>query len=309
MSTSKPSIADSIFQDEEQDTFRDHIGTVDSAGKRVWIYPKKPEGSFTRWRDIVSYILLIALFTMPFIRIDGEPLFLLNILERRFILFGQLFTPQDFHLFVFAMITMIVFIILFTVVFGRIFCGWICPQTIFMENVFRKIEYWIDTSSARAIRSAVASSIVTEEVTASGSMSTSGKVPGSTSTSPRRSSGTSSWVPVPELAPSVNTAPPRTSNAPAPITRPLRVRSAGRPSPSKRRSIHLTNTHMITSPARIPTLVPNSPDWVEMISAPTAATEAPKTTWADRFRGAVLGSVIMKKRNTSTSGEVTSNHQ
>lgn len=144
MSMSKPSIADSIFQDEEQDTFRDHIGTVDSAGKRVWIYPKKPEGSFTRWRDIVSYILLIALFTMPFIRIDGEPLFLLNILERRFILFGQLFTPQDFHLFVFAMITMIVFIILFTVVFGRIFCGWICPQTIFMENVFRKIEYWIE---------------------------------------------------------------------------------------------------------------------------------------------------------------------
>ena len=33
MSTSKPSIADSIFQDEEQDTFRDHIGTVDSAGE------------------------------------------------------------------------------------------------------------------------------------------------------------------------------------------------------------------------------------------------------------------------------------
>ena len=82
MSTSKPSIADSILQDEEQETFRDHIGTVDSSGKRVWIYPKKPEGFFTRWRDIVSYILLFALFAMPFIRIDGEPLFLLNIIER-----------------------------------------------------------------------------------------------------------------------------------------------------------------------------------------------------------------------------------
>ncbi len=144
MSSQKPSLVDSIFQDDEQEAFRDHIGTVDSAGKRIWVYPKKPEGFFTKWRDIVSIILLIALFGMPFIRIDGEPLFLLNILERRFVLFGQPFTPQDFHLFVFAMITMIVFIILFTVVFGRIFCGWICPQTIFMENVFRKIEYWIE---------------------------------------------------------------------------------------------------------------------------------------------------------------------
>lgn len=144
MSQQKPSLVDSIFQDDEQETFRDHIGTVDGAGKRIWIYPKKPEGFFTRWRDIVSYVLLAALFGMPFIRIDGEPLFLLNILERRFVLFGQPFTPQDFHLFVFAMITMIVFITLFTVVFGRIFCGWICPQTIFMENVFRKIEYWIE---------------------------------------------------------------------------------------------------------------------------------------------------------------------
>lgn len=144
MSQQKPSLVDNIFQDDEQEAFRDQIGTVDSAGKRIWVYPKKPEGFFTKWRDIVSYILLIALFGMPFIRIDGEPLFLLNILERRFVLFGQPFTPQDFYLFVFAMITMIVFITLFTVVFGRIFCGWICPQTIFMENVFRKIEYWIE---------------------------------------------------------------------------------------------------------------------------------------------------------------------
>ncbi len=156
MSQQKPSLVDSIFQDDEQEAFRDHIGTVDSAGKRIWIYPKKPEGFFTRWRDIVSYVLLIVLFGMPFIRIAGEPFFLLNILERRFVLFGQPFTPQDFHLFVFAMITMIVFIILFTVVFGRIFCGWICPQTIFMENVFRKIEYWIegDANAQRKLNAA-----------------------------------------------------------------------------------------------------------------------------------------------------------
>lgn len=141
----KRTIADFIFnQEEDTEEFRDSISTVDKEGKRVWVYPKKPEGFFTRWREYVSYVLLLLLFIVPFIRVGGEPLFLFDVLERRFVLFGQLFLPQDFHLFVFAMLTLIVFIILFTVVFGRIFCGWICPQTIFMEGVFRRIEYRIE---------------------------------------------------------------------------------------------------------------------------------------------------------------------
>jgi polyferredoxin len=64
--------------------------------------------------------------------------------ERKFILFSKIFWPQDFFLFVLGMLTFMVFIVLFTVVFGRLFCGWVCPQTIFMEMVFRKIEYWIE---------------------------------------------------------------------------------------------------------------------------------------------------------------------
>jgi len=67
-----------------------------------------------------------------------------NVLERRFNIFGFPFWPQDFYLFVISMLVGVVFVILFTVVFGRIFCGWICPQTIFLEMVFRRIEYWID---------------------------------------------------------------------------------------------------------------------------------------------------------------------
>ncbi len=143
--SSKGSIADFIFnQEEDHEEFRDSISTVDAHGKRIWVYPKKPQGFFTKWRSYVSWVLLVILVGMPFIRIGGEPLFLFDVLGRKFILFGQLFTPQDFHLFVFAMLTLMVFVILFTVVFGRIFCGWICPQTIFMEGVFRKIEYWIE---------------------------------------------------------------------------------------------------------------------------------------------------------------------
>lgn len=141
---------------KDTEAYRDSIATVDETGKRVWIYPKKPKGRFYNARTYVSWALLLFLFGMPFVKYNGEPLLLFNVLERKFILFGILFTPQDFHLFGLAMITFVVFIILFTVVFGRLFCGWVCPQTIFMEMVFRKIEYWIegDASAQRRLNKA-----------------------------------------------------------------------------------------------------------------------------------------------------------
>lgn len=124
--------------------FRDTISTVDADGKRKWVYPKQPSGRFYNWRTYLSYFLLIVLFGLPWIKVGGEPFIMLNVIQRKFILFGLAFSPQDFHLFAILMITGVVFIILFTVVFGRLFCGWVCPQTIFMEMVFRKIEYWIE---------------------------------------------------------------------------------------------------------------------------------------------------------------------
>ena len=137
----------------DQPSFRDSLSTVDAQGKRVWVYPKKPQGKFYNARTWVSIGLLIILFGGPFVRINGEPLLLLNVLERKFVIFGQVFWPQDFYLFGLAMIMLVVFIILFTAVYGRLFCGWVCPQTIFMEMVFRKIEYWIegDYTAQRAL--------------------------------------------------------------------------------------------------------------------------------------------------------------
>ncbi|MDN5213893.1 cytochrome c oxidase accessory protein CcoG [Fulvivirgaceae bacterium BMA12] len=136
-----------LYQFDEE--FRDTIATVDEQGKRVWIYPKKPRGKFHVRRVVVAIILLVALFVGPFIKIDGHPLILLNIFERKFVLFGQAFWPQDFFLFVLAMLTLFVFIILFTVIYGRVWCGWACPQTIFMEMVFRKLEYLIEGDANR----------------------------------------------------------------------------------------------------------------------------------------------------------------
>jgi cytochrome c oxidase accessory protein FixG len=112
--------------------------------KRTWIYPKIIKGKLYKYRALLSYFLLALLFSAPFIKVNGEQLILLNVLARKFVFFGLVFWPQDFYLFVLALLTFIVFIVLFTVVFGRVFCGWICPQTIFLEMVFRRIENWIE---------------------------------------------------------------------------------------------------------------------------------------------------------------------
>ncbi|PHR99878.1 MAG: cytochrome c oxidase accessory protein CcoG [Leeuwenhoekiella sp.] len=137
---------------QDQEHFRDSIGTINEAGKRAWVYPKKPVGKLYEYRKQVSYALLIFLFSAPFIHINGNQFLMFNVLERRFNIFGFPFWPQDFHLFVMMMIIGVVFVVLFTVAFGRIFCGWICPQTIFMEMVFRRIEYWIDGDRGKQIR-------------------------------------------------------------------------------------------------------------------------------------------------------------
>jgi len=129
---------------EDKESFRDHIATVDEKGKRIWMYPKKPKGKFFNKRQVFSYTVLALLFAIPHIKIGGEPLLLFNFLERKFTIFGKVFWPQDFHLFAIAMIAAIVFVTLFTVVYGRVFCGWACPQTVFMEMVFRRIEYFIE---------------------------------------------------------------------------------------------------------------------------------------------------------------------
>ncbi len=134
---------------DKRGSFRDSVATISNEGRRNYINPKRPKGRLYNLRTVFSIFYLIVFFTLPFIKVNEEPLFLLNVLERKFILFGIIFWPQDFFIFGIGMLTFIVFVILFTVVFGRVFCGWACPQTIFMEMVFRKIEYWIDGDSGR----------------------------------------------------------------------------------------------------------------------------------------------------------------
>lgn len=136
----------------EAENFRDSVATIEQSGTRKWVYPKKPKGKFTNYRDLVIVFLLAIFFITPFIKLNGNPLLKIDIIDREFFIIGQPFYPQDFFILALGAITSVVFIILFSVVFGRIFCGWICPQTIFMEGVFRKIEYWIEGDRNKQIK-------------------------------------------------------------------------------------------------------------------------------------------------------------
>lgn len=123
-----------------EESFRDSISTISKTGNRVWITPQKPKGRLYEARKWVSYVCLLMLFGIPFIKVNGNPFLLLNVIERKFIIFGLIFWPQDFFLFGLTMLTFVVFIVLFTSIFGRLWCGWRCPQTVFLEMVFEGLK-------------------------------------------------------------------------------------------------------------------------------------------------------------------------
>ncbi|MGE0020460.1 MAG: cytochrome c oxidase accessory protein CcoG [Draconibacterium sp.] len=129
---------------ENELTFRDRPINMNERGGRKWVYAKKPSGKWYNRRTIVSWILLLFLIAAPFLRLNGHPFMLLDIANRKFIIFGAIFWAQDTFILALLMLSFVLFIVLFTVTFGRLWCGWACPQTIFLEMVFRKIEFLIE---------------------------------------------------------------------------------------------------------------------------------------------------------------------
>src|SRR5215831_11639544 len=129
--------------------FRDHIATADREGRRKWLYPKKPKGRFFRARSWVAWLLLAVMFGGPFVKINGNPLLMLNIVERKFAVLGVIFWPQDNLVFALGFLLFLMGIAVFTAAFGRLWCGWTCPQTVMMEMVFRKIECFIEGNAGQ----------------------------------------------------------------------------------------------------------------------------------------------------------------
>ena len=141
-----------VTDDAPHDTFRDQLASVHRDGRRKWVYARQPSGRFYRARTLVGVALLAFLVAAPVIEVNGQPLVLLNVLERRFALFGLVFWPQDFYLVVLIALTALVTLALSTAAVGRVWCGWLCPQTVFLEMVFRRIEYLIDGSAERQLQ-------------------------------------------------------------------------------------------------------------------------------------------------------------
>lgn len=137
---------------QQEESFRDSIGTISDDGSRQYLFPKKVTGKWTTYRRYVGYLLVAILFVLPWLRINGLPVLQIDVLHRRFIILGQIFWPQDFYLVFLGMLIAVISVALFTVAYGRLFCGWICPQTIFMEHIFRRIEYWIDGDRNEQLR-------------------------------------------------------------------------------------------------------------------------------------------------------------
>jgi cytochrome c oxidase accessory protein FixG len=140
------------MHDEDHDTFRNALASVHADGRRKWVYAREPSGPRYRARTYLSWFLLAFLFSAPFIKVNGFQLILLDFLERRFVLFGLVFWPQDFYLVVLVALSVLVTLALVTTTVGRIWCGWLCPQTVFMEMLFRRIEFLIDGTAARQLR-------------------------------------------------------------------------------------------------------------------------------------------------------------
>ncbi len=130
---------------EDHERFRAELASIQPDGRRRWIYAlRPPKRMFYRLRTYVSWVLLIFLFMAPHVKVGGHQFVLLNIIDREFVFLGAPFWPNDFYLVALMFLTLVVTIVLFTATLGRIWCGWLCPQTIFMEMVFRKIEWWIE---------------------------------------------------------------------------------------------------------------------------------------------------------------------
>lgn len=116
------------------------LSTLDSDGRRRWLYPKLAPGAFWQRRRVVAYLLIAVYTLLPFIKIKGKPTILLDIGAREFTLFGFTFLPTDTVLLAIFMVTIFLFIFFATAIAGRVWCGWACPQTVYMEFVFRPIE-------------------------------------------------------------------------------------------------------------------------------------------------------------------------
>ncbi len=120
------------------------LSTLGKDGKRKWLYPVESKGRFLTRRRWTGFLLVLAYLALPIVHIGGKPAMLLDVVHREFALFGAVFYPTDTLLLMLMLIAIMVAVILVTALLGRVWCGWACPQTVYLEFVFRPIERLIE---------------------------------------------------------------------------------------------------------------------------------------------------------------------
>jgi polyferredoxin len=120
------------------------LTTLTRDGKRRWMYPVLSKGLHYHRRKIVAWVLILLYLALPVIPVGGRPAVLLDFIHREFVLFGLTFYPTDTLLLMLLGISLVLIVIFGTALLGRVWCGWACPQTIYLEFVFRPIERLIE---------------------------------------------------------------------------------------------------------------------------------------------------------------------
>lgn len=128
------------------------LSTLNTDGSRRWIDPRTSKGPHWRRRRVVAYLLMALFVSLPFVRIGGRPALLLDLVKREFTFFGTTFFSNDTVLLMLFLLGAFVSVFLVTAVVGRAWCGWACPQTVYMEWLFRPIEKWLEPKGASHVR-------------------------------------------------------------------------------------------------------------------------------------------------------------
>jgi cytochrome c oxidase accessory protein FixG len=124
------------------------LGSINADGSRRYIHPADVKGKYTFWRRLTALVLLVVYVVLPWIPVKGYPAVFLDVASRRFHFFGLTIATQDLWLG-FFFVTGLAFSLFFvTSLFGRVWCGWTCPYTVFLEHVYRRVERWIDGDAA-----------------------------------------------------------------------------------------------------------------------------------------------------------------
>ncbi|MEO6096029.1 MAG: cytochrome c oxidase accessory protein CcoG [Fibrobacteria bacterium] len=134
---------------ENSDRLGEAQGTIGSGGKRVWLYPKEITGKFTWNRTRTAWALMVLYLGVPWLRWQGQPLILADWPGRKLVLLGNNFWAKDIPMFLPLFFAFILMVFFATARYGRLWCGWACPQTVFLQFVFAPIERFFEGKASR----------------------------------------------------------------------------------------------------------------------------------------------------------------